>query len=72
MTLRDRLFWEEQARIMTQKEAMTKLRFGFRSKRQLPLFMVWREYFDDNGEVEFASVEFIIRGYALAKSGGVK
>ena len=55
-----------------QSEARTKLRFGFRSKRQLPLFMVWREYFDDNGEVEFASVVFIIRGYALAKSGGVK
>lgn len=37
----------------------TKLRFGFRSKRQLPIFMVWREYWF-NGEVVFASVIFKI------------
>lgn len=27
----------------------SKLRFGFKSKWQGPLFMIWREYFDDYG-----------------------
>ncbi len=35
----------------------TKIRFGFRSKRQLPLFMIWKEYWEC-GEVTFASVLF--------------
>ncbi|AYP68183.1 hypothetical protein PQE75_gp051 [Bacillus phage vB_BcoS-136] len=38
----------------------TKIRFGFKSKTQLPLFMVWREHLDNNNEVEFAEVIFKI------------
>lgn len=34
------------------------IRFGFRSRAQLPLFMVWREYRDDNGNVNHATVIF--------------
>lgn len=45
----------------------TRIRFGFRSKNQLPLFMLWREYLDDGGEVYYASILFQIRGYALGK-----
>lgn len=37
----------------------TKIRFGFKSKTQSPLFMVWREYIE-NGEVTFAKVLFQI------------
>jgi hypothetical protein len=37
----------------------TKLRFGFRSKKQLPLFMLWREYWED-GVVVFAHEIFSI------------
>ncbi|MDR7856038.1 hypothetical protein [Tissierella sp.] len=36
----------------------TKIRFGFKGKYQLPLFMIWREYQDEDGEVEFAEVIF--------------
>ena len=32
-------------------------RFGFKSKMQLPLFMIWREYWK-HGDVEFADVWF--------------
>jgi hypothetical protein len=32
---------------------MIKTRFGFKSKNQLPLFLVWRECWED-GEVTFA------------------
>ena len=38
----------------------TKIRFGFRSKSQLPLFMIWKESFDEKGEVDFAKVLFQI------------
>lgn len=34
-----------------------KIKFGFKSKNQLPLFMVWREWWE-NGEVVFADVLF--------------
>lgn len=37
----------------------TRLRFGFRSKNQSPLFLVWREWWE-NGEVVFAHVLFMI------------
>jgi hypothetical protein len=37
----------------------TKICFGFKSKTQLPLFMVWREYWN-RGEVVYAKVLFII------------
>lgn len=42
---------------------MTRVRWGFKSKTQLPLFMVWREYFDDHGEVVHASVLFTTRDW---------
>jgi hypothetical protein len=35
----------------------TKIRFGFRGKNQLPLFMIWREHIE-NGEVVHAEVIF--------------
>ncbi len=35
----------------------TKVRWGFKSKTQLPLFMVWREY-RVAGEVQYATVMF--------------
>jgi hypothetical protein len=34
-----------------------KIRFGFKGKDQLPLFMVWKEYWE-GGEVVFAKVLF--------------
>lgn len=37
-----------------------KIRFGFRGKNQLPLFMLWREFKDKNDEVIFAKVIFKI------------
>lgn len=35
----------------------TKIRFGLRSKNQVPLFMLWREYYI-GGEMDFAEVIF--------------
>lgn len=40
----------------------TVLRFGFRGKNQLPLFMIWREYWE-NGEVVYAIVVFNSRNW---------
>lgn len=34
-----------------------RIRFGFKSKNQLPLFMVWREYWHGT-EIVFAEVLF--------------
>lgn len=36
----------------------SKIRFGFKSKTQLPFFMVWREWYDENGEVSMGKVLF--------------
>ncbi len=36
---------------------MTKVRWGLKSKNQIPLFMVWREFWED-GEVVHANVLF--------------
>lgn len=36
---------------------ITKRRCGFKSRNQLPLFMVWEEYWHAD-EIEFASVVF--------------
>lgn len=36
--------------------------FSFRGKGQLPLFMIIKEYFNDNGQIEFAEVLFEIKG----------
>ena len=37
-----------------------KYRFGFKGRHQLPLFMVWREYLDDTGNVEYAAPVFTL------------
>lgn len=37
----------------------TKIRFGFKGKNQLPLFMIWKE-FSDGAEVVFAHILFMI------------
>lgn len=37
-----------------------EIKFGFRGKDQLPLFMVWKEFRDENNEVVFAKVLFQI------------
>lgn len=44
-----------------------KIRFSFRSKTQLPLFMITKEWYDDNGEIEFAKVLFEIQGSKMRK-----
>ena len=41
----------------TSELLTTKIRWGFRSKNQLPWFMVWREY-HALGEVVYAKVLF--------------
>lgn len=45
---------------MTIRGKKTGITFSFRSKYQIPLFMVIKEYYDENGEVEFAEVLFEI------------
>ncbi len=45
-----------------EENTMTKIRFGFKGRDQLPLFMVWREYIED-GEVFFAKVLFNSRDW---------
>ena len=40
----------------------TGIIFSFRGKNQLPLFMIIKEYFDKNGDIEFAKVLFEIEG----------
>lgn len=37
----------------------TKIRFGFKGKNQIPLFMLWREYWS-GGEVVGATVLILI------------
>jgi len=38
----------------------SKVRIGFRSKTQMPLLLIWREYYNDDGKVEYAKVIFVI------------
>lgn len=45
----------------------TRIKFSFKGKNQLPLFMVIKEYYDDNGDLEFAKVLFQIKGRAMRK-----
>lgn len=40
----------------------TKITFGFKSKTQMPLFMVIKEYYDDDGNIEFAKALFEVKG----------
>lgn len=37
----------------------TKIRFGFKGKNQIPLFMIWREYWSC-GQVVYADVIYIL------------
>lgn len=41
---------------------MTKIKFGFKGRKQKPLFMVWREFYE-NGEVCFGTVIFNSRDW---------
>lgn len=53
----------------------TRITFGFKLKNQLPLFMVIKEYYDDDGNIEYAKVLFEIKGKKmreLEKLIGVK
>lgn len=45
----------------------TRITFGFKSKTQMPLFMVIKEYYDDDGNIEFAKVLFEIKGRKMRK-----
>ena len=42
----------------SQVQGRSVIRWGFKSKTQLPLFMIWREDRNSFGDVEFASVIF--------------
>lgn len=44
------------------EEYSYKLRWGFKSKKQLAIFMVWREHIH-KGEVEYANVLFTTRDW---------
>lgn len=45
----------------------TRITFSFKSKKQMPLFMVIKEYYDDDGNIEFAKVLFEIKGRKMRK-----
>lgn len=45
----------------------TKITFSFRGKNQLPLFMVIKEYYNAQGELDFAKVLFEIQGHKMRK-----
>lgn len=51
------------------KHRRTRITFDFRTKRkkQLPLFMVIKEYYDEQGHIEFAKVLFEIKGRKYRK-----
>lgn len=42
----------------------TRITFNLKTKnnKQLPLFMIIKEYYDEQGEIEFAKVLFEIKG----------
>lgn len=42
----------------SEVQGRSVIRWGFKSKKQLPLFMIWREDRNSLGEVEHASVIF--------------
>lgn len=45
----------------------TRIKFGFKSKKQMSLFMIFKEYYDDNGNIEFAEILFEIKGRKMRK-----
>lgn len=49
------------------KGEKTGIIFSFRGKGQLPLFMIIKEYFNENGEIDFAEVLFEIEGRKCRK-----
>ena len=46
------------------KNKRTRITFDLRTKgkKQLPLFMIIKEYYDEQGQIEFAKVLFEIKG----------
>lgn len=36
----------------------TKFKIGFRNKNQLPLFMIWKEFLNENNETIHAEIVF--------------
>ena len=55
------------------KNKRTRITFDFRTKKkkQLPLFMVIKEYYDEQGNIEFAKVLFEIKGRKYRKLCGM-
>ena len=47
-----------------RKNKRTRITFDLRTKgkKQLPLFMIIKEYYDEQGHIEFAKVLFEIKG----------
>lgn len=47
-----------------KQKKRTRITFNLRTKnnKQLPLFMIIKEYYDEQGEIEFAKVLFEIKG----------
>lgn len=43
---------------LTFGSKLTQIRCGFRSKKQLNLFVVWKEFYNEFNEVEFACIIF--------------
>ncbi len=41
-------------------KAKTKICFGIRGKHQTPLFLIWKEYWNELGKIEYAEVLFSI------------
>ncbi len=50
-----------------KKKQRTRIEFSFKGENQLPLFMVIKIWYDENGEVEFAKVLFQIKGREYRK-----
>lgn len=51
---------------LKRKECFTKIRFGFRSKKQLALFTIIKEYYEKN-ELVYAKIIFEIKGGKFRK-----
>ena len=54
---------------MSRSKKRTRITFSFRTKKakQIPLFMVIKEYYDENGDIEFAEILFEIKGRKCRK-----
>jgi hypothetical protein len=58
--------------VLRASKPVTRIRFGFRGKNQLPLFMLWREYLDETGEVFYAAVIFEVVGSMAIRRSAVR